>query len=88
MQREEMSAVTKLSLSEGVGVHDTGRAEGAIAARSSSSGNSISPEPQVSSTAPEAVDFYQFSSSPLGESLCWITKQSPVKLEHHSYYIA
>lgn len=53
-----MSAVTKLSLSEGVGVHDTGRAEGAIAARSNSSGSSTSPEPQVSSTALEAVDFY------------------------------
>lgn len=41
-----MSAVTKLSLSEGVGVHDSGRAHGAIAARSNSSGRNISPEPQ------------------------------------------
>lgn len=36
MQRDVSSA--KLSLSEGVGVHDTGRVDGAIAARSNSSG--------------------------------------------------
>lgn len=36
VQRDVSSA--KLSLSEGVGVHDTGRVDGAIAARSNSSG--------------------------------------------------
>lgn len=63
MQKEEMS-VRKLSLSEGVGVHDTGRVDGAIAARNNSSVRSISAEPQVSSIAPVAVDFFQFSCFP------------------------
>lgn len=40
MQREEMSAITKLSLSEVVGKQDTRRVDGARAARNSSSESS------------------------------------------------
>lgn len=61
MQGEEMSAMAKLSLSEGVGMRDIGRVDGAIAARNNSSVSSISAEPQVSSIAPAPVDFFQFS---------------------------
>lgn len=63
MQREEMSAVRKLCLSEGVGAHNTGRVGGALAARNSSA-SSTSAEPQVSSIAPAAVDFFLFSCFP------------------------
>ncbi|XP_032537428.1 transmembrane protein 14C-like isoform X2 [Chiroxiphia lanceolata] len=45
--QREMAAVRNLSLSERVDVHDTGRVDGAIAARNNSLASSIQDEPQA-----------------------------------------
>lgn len=87
-RERDVSGEKALPVSERVSVHDTGRVDGVVAARNNSLVSSVSAEPQVSSAAPRAVDFFHFSCFPLGEPQCWITKQSPVKLEPHSHYTA
>lgn len=62
--RGDVSREKALSVSERVSVCDTGRVDGAMAARNNSLVSSIPAKPQVSSAAPAAVDFFQFSSFP------------------------